>query len=380
MPLTIVTTREVGGAEQRVALVPDVAKKFAALGASLRLEKGAGLASHYADADYGTIELVDSLAQAYTGSDAANAPLILRVTPPSVEDIALMPEGSTIIGFLSPYASKERLAAFNARKITAFALELLPRISRAQSMDVLSSQAACAGYQCGLIAAARCTKFFPMLTTAAGTIRPARALVIGAGVAGLQAIATCRRLGAMVEAYDVRAAAKEQIESLGAKFVDTGVSADGAGGYARELTEEEKAQQQARLTKALAQADVVITTAAIPGKKAPVIVTEDMVKAMKFGAVIVDMAAESGGNCALTKAGEHVIYNDVNIHGPVNLPSRMPTHASELYAKNLYNFLSPWIKDGQMTLDWSDEVVAGTALCRDGQTVHAGVKQILGEV
>lgn len=378
MPITIVTTREQGGAEQRVALVPEVAKKFAALGARLRLQKGAGLASHYADADYGNVELVDSATLACAGTDPAT--LILRVTPPAVEDIALMPEGSTVIGFLAPYASKERIVAFNARKITAFALELLPRISRAQSMDGLSSQAACAGYQCGLIAAARCTRFFPMLTTAAGTIRPARALVIGAGVAGLQAIATCRRLGAMVEGYDVRAAAKEQIESLGAKFVDTGVSADGAGGYARELTDEEKAQQQARLTKALAQADVVITTAAIPGKKAPVIVTEDMVKAMKFGAVIVDMAAESGGNCALTRAGEHVIFNDVNIHGPVNLPSRMPTHASELYAKNLYNFLSPWIKDGEMTLDWSDEIVAGTALCRDGQLVHAGVRQLLGEV
>ncbi|MEY2633195.1 MAG: hypothetical protein RIR00_1849, partial [Pseudomonadota bacterium] len=269
--------------------------------------------------------------------------------------------------------------ALNARRITAFALELLPRISRAQSMDVLSSQASCAGYQCGLIAAARCTKFFPMLTTAAGTIRPARVLVIGAGVAGLQAIATCKRLGAMVDAYDVRAAAREQIESLGAKFVDTGVSADGAGGYARELTVEEKAQQAEKLTRALAQADVVISTAAIPGKRAPVIITQAMVERMKYGAVIVDMAAESGGNCALTQAGEHVIHNDVNIHGPVNLPSRMPTHASELFAKNLYNFLSPWIKDGQLVLDWNDEILAGSVLCRDGATVHAGVRQLLGE-
>ena len=274
---------------------------------------------------------------------------------------------------------REALAALNARKITAFALELLPRISRAQSMDALSSQGSCAGYQCGLIAAARCTKFFPMLTTAAGTIRPARVLVIGAGVAGLQAIATCKRLGAMVEAYDVRAAAKEQIESLGAKFVDTGVSADGAGGYARELTAEEKAAQTEKLAKAVAMSDVVITTAAIPGKKAPVIITVDMIKRMKYGAIIVDMAAESGGNCALTQPGEHVVANDVNIHGPLNLPSRMPTHASELYAKNLYNFLSPWIKDGNLQFDWSDEVVAGTLLCKDGATVHATVKQVMGE-
>jgi NAD(P) transhydrogenase subunit alpha len=246
-------------------------------------------------------------------------------------------------------------------------------------MDALSSQGACAGYQCGLIAAARCTKFFPMLTTAAGTIRPARVLVIGAGVAGLQAIATCRRLGAMVEAYDVRSAARGQIESLGAKFVDTGVSADGTGGYARELTAEEKAAQAEKLAKAVAAADVVISTAAIPGKKAPIIITREMVGRMKYGAIIVDMAAESGGNCELTQPGEHVIANDVNIHGPLNLPSRMPTHASELYAKNLYNFLSPWIKDGELNIDWSDDVVAGTVLCRDGATVHATVKQIMGE-
>ena len=219
-----------------------------------------------------------------------------------------------------------------------------------------------------------------MLTTAAGTIRPARVLVIGAGVAGLQAIATCKRLGAMVEAYDVRSAAREQIESLGAKFVDTGVAADGAGGYARELTAEEKAQQTEKLAKAVAQADVVITTASIPGKKAPIIITTDMIGRMKYGAIIVDMAAESGGNCVMTQPGEHVIANDVNIHGPLNLPSRMPTHASELYAKNLYNFLSPWIKDGNLEFDWSDEVVAGTLLCRNGETVHAGVKKMLEEV
>lgn len=218
-----------------------------------------------------------------------------------------------------------------------------------------------------------------MLTTAAGTIRPARVLVIGAGVAGLQAIATCKRLGAMVEAYDVRAAAREQIESLGAKFVDTGVSADGTGGYARELTADEKAQQAEKLAKAVAAADVVITTAAIPGKKAPIIITKEMVARMKYGAIIVDMAAESGGNCALTQAGEHIIANDVNIHGPVNLPSRMPTHASELFSRNIYNFLSPFIKDGKLELDWNDDVVAQTALCRAGQVTHPTVQQIMGE-
>ncbi|WP_153130767.1 NAD(P) transhydrogenase subunit alpha [Dechloromonas hortensis] len=374
MSLTIGVVRESAPGEHRVALVPETAKKFQALGAKLVLENTLGLESHFMDSTYEGATFDQEKSGIYRNSN-----LILRVAPPTPEEIAEMPEGSVLIGLLKPFEDKARLAALNARKITAFALELLPRISRAQSMDALSSQGSCAGYQCGLIAAARCTKFFPMLTTAAGTIRPARVLVIGAGVAGLQAIATCKRLGAMVEAYDVRAAAKEQIESLGAKFVDTGVSADGAGGYARELSAEEKAQQAEKLAKAVAMADVVITTAAIPGKKAPVIITVDMIKRMKYGAIIVDMAAESGGNCALTQPGEHVVANDVNIHGPLNLPSRMPTHASELYAKNLYNFLSPWIKDGQLEFDWSDEVVAGTLLCKDGATVHATVKQVLGD-
>ena len=374
MPLCIAVARERAPGESRVALVPETAKKFAALGASLCMEQSAGTESHFLDSDYTNVNMVGGIAESYGG-----AQLILRVTPPSLEEIAALPEGSVLIGLLKPFDDKARLAALNAKKITAFALELLPRISRAQSMDALSSQASCAGYQCGLIAAARCTKFFPMLTTAAGTIRPARVLVIGAGVAGLQAIATCKRLGAMVDAYDVRAAAREQIESLGAKFVDTGVSADGSGGYARDLTDAEKAQQTEKLAKAIALSDVVITTAAIPGKKAPIIITTDMIARMKYGAIIVDMAAESGGNCALTQPGEHVIANDVNIHGPLNLPSRMPTHASELYAKNLYNFLAPWIKDGELAFDWSDDVVAGTLLCKDGVTVHPTVKQVLGD-
>jgi NAD(P) transhydrogenase subunit alpha len=374
MSLSIAVARERAPGESRVALVPETAKKFAALGASLRMEQSAGAESHFLDTDYVDVGMVNGISEAY-----GNAGLILRVTPPSPEEIAALPEGSVLIGLLKPFEDKARLDALNARKITAFSLELLPRISRAQSMDALSSQASCAGYQCGLIAAARCTKFFPMLTTAAGTIRPARVLVIGAGVAGLQAIATCKRLGAMVEAYDVRSAAREQIESLGAKFVDTGVSADGAGGYARDLTAEEKAQQTEKLAKAVALSDVVITTAAIPGKKAPIIITTDMISRMKYGAIIVDMAAESGGNCALTQPGEHVVANDVNIHGPLNLPSRMPTHASELYAKNIYNFISPWIKDGELVFDWSDEVVAGTLLCKDGATVNGKIKQIFGE-
>ena len=372
MPLIIGVVRESAPGEHRAAIVPEMSKKFQALGAKIVLENNVGLDSHFMDSSFEGAAFNKTLPEIYGGSN-----LILRVTPPSAGEIAAMPEGAVLIGLLKPFENRERLAALNAKKITAFALELLPRISRAQSMDALSSQGACAGYQCGLIAAARCTKFFPMLTTAAGTIRPARVLVIGAGVAGLQAIATCKRLGAMVDAYDVRAAAREQIESLGAKFVDTGVAADGAGGYARELSADEKAQQAEKLAKAIALADVVITTAAIPGKKAPVIITTEMIARMKYGAIIVDMAAESGGNCALTQPGEHVVANDVNIHGPLNLPSRMPTHASELYAKNLYNFLSPWIKDGELVFDWTDEVVAGTLLCKDGITVHSVVKQVM---
>ncbi|MEN9879606.1 MAG: hypothetical protein RIQ55_252 [Pseudomonadota bacterium] len=374
MPLKIAVARETASGEKRVALSPEGAKKFVAAGASIVLEQGAGVDSHFVDTDFAEVAVAGSLQDAYR-----NAGVILRVAPPSLAEIDAMPEGSVLIGLMRPYESKERLAAFNRKKLTVFALELLPRISRAQSMDALSSQGACAGYQCGLIAAARCTKFFPMLTTAAGTIRPARVLVIGAGVAGLQAIATCKRLGAMVEAYDVRAAAREQIESLGAKFVDTGVSADGAGGYARELSDEEKAQQAAKLAKAIAAADVVISTAAIPGKRAPVIITEAMVADMKYGAIIVDMAAESGGNCALTQPGEHVIVNDVNIHGPLHLPSRMPTHASELYSRNLFNFLSPFIKDGELALDWDDEVVAKSALCHDGKTVQPDIQLLMGD-
>ncbi|MDA8427290.1 MAG: NAD(P)(+) transhydrogenase (Re/Si-specific) subunit alpha, partial [Treponema sp.] len=237
---------------------------------------------------------------------------------------------------------------------------------------------AVAGYLCTLIAANACPKFFPMLTYAAGTIRPARVLVIGAGVAGLQAIATAKRLGAVVEGYDVRPETREQIESLGAKFVDVGVSAAGTGGYARELTEDEKRLQAEKLGKAVALADVLITTAAIPGKRSPVIITEAMVAGMKNGAVVVDMAAEGGGNVAGTRADQTVQVGGVTIFGPTNLPSRMPVHASEMYAKNLFNFLSPFIKGGELALDWEDAIIAGSCLTRDGELKHEGVKKVLG--
>jgi NAD(P) transhydrogenase subunit alpha len=244
-------------------------------------------------------------------------------------------------------------------------------------MDALSSQATVAGYQCALIAGVIAPKFFPMLTYAAGTLRPSRVLVIGAGVAGLQAIATAHRLGAIVEAYDVRPETREQVESLGARFVDTGVAAVGSGGYARELTAEEKTAQQEKLSKAISQADVLITTAAIPGKKSPLIVTEEMVARMKKGSIVVDMAADSGGNVAGSVPGETVVKDGVTISGTVNLASRMPIHASEMYARNLYNFLSPFIKDGALVLDWNDEILAGSVFTREGGICNEGVRKAL---
>lgn len=372
MPTTIGVAREFHPGEHRVALVPDVAKRFRALGAEILIEKDAGENSAYPDAAFEDVRWTDNAGDVWTQSD-----VVLCVRPPALADVARMKPGATLLGFLQPYQNPELVRALTECRITSFAVELVPRISRAQSMDALSSQAAVSGYLCAVIAAAHSPKFFPMLTYAAGTVRPARVLVIGAGVAGLQAIATARRLGAMVEAYDVRPETREQIESLGAKFVDTGVAASGQGGYARELTEDEKRQQAEKLGKAIANADALITTAAIPGKQAPRIVTAAMVGAMKYGAVIVDMAAESGGNVEGTVPGEIAQVGHVKIVGHANLPSRMPYHASEMFARNLFNFLSPHLKDGVLAPDWDDEVMAGTALTRDGQLVHAGVKAVL---
>lgn len=373
MPLVIGVTKELTPGERRVALVPDVAKKYQGLGAALLLQAGAGASAYYRDEDYGAGEsAADPL------SVLKKADVILQVQPLGLEALAELKPGTVLVGLQQPWSSKERVELLRQKQITCFALELLPRISRAQSMDVLSSQAAVAGYECALIAADHSPKFFPMLTYAAGTIRPAKVLVIGAGVAGLQAIATAKRLGAMVSGYDVRPETKEQIESLGAKFVDTGVSASGSGGYARELTDDEKRQQAEKLGKAVADCDALITTAAIPGKKAPVIISADMVARMKPGSVVVDMAAETGGNVAGTVAGEKVWVGETLIIGPTHIPSRMPVHASEMYAKNLFNFISPFIKDGALTLDWDDEVMAGACLTHAGEVRHAGVKQALG--
>ena len=372
MPLVIGVLLETHPGERRLTVVPDVVKKYQGLGAQVVMQKDAGKAAHLRDADFADVSFVDTAEEV-----AAAADVVFCVQAPPASTIAAMKPGSVLCGMLQPWSSAERAQQLIDGQITAFALELLPRISRAQSMDILSSQGAVAGYECALIAADHSPKFFPMLTYAAGSIRPSKVLVIGAGVAGLQAIATARRIGAMVEAYDVRPDTREQVESLGAKFVDTGVSAAGAGGYARELTDEEKAKQAERLGKAVAQADALITTAAVPGKRAPRIITADMIARMKPGAVVVDMAAETGGNVEGTVAGEKVWINDVLIIGPVNIPSRMPVHASEMYAKNLFNFISPFIKDGALALDWEDEVMAGACLTHAGEVRHAGVKQVL---
>ena len=373
MALLIGVPAEVIAGERRLSVVPDVVKRYLGLGAKVVIQSGAGMPAHLRDDMFADIQVASSGVEVCAAADT-----VLCVQPPSAELIAAMKPGAVLLGMLQPWFSVERVQQLMEKQITSFALELLPRISRSQSMDALSSQAAVAGYECALIAADHSPKFFPMLTYAAGTIRPAKVLVIGAGVAGLQAIATARRIGAMVEAYDVRPETREQIESLGAKFVDTGVSAAGTGGYARELTDEEKAKQAERLAKAVAQCDALITTAAIPGRKAPKIITADMVARMKPGAVVVDMAAESGGNVEGTVAGEKTWINDVLLIGPTHIASRMPVHASEMYAKNLFNFISPFIKDGELVLDWEDEVMAGCCLTHAGELRHAGVRQVLG--
>lgn len=372
MPVKILVARETAEGERRVALVPGLVKKLQQLDAQVFVESGAGEAAGIPDHLYqeAGAEVVQTL-------PAADANILLRVQAPAQDAIDTLPEGAVVVGLLSPHQHPDRIAHLRDRKLTAFAMELVPRISRAQSMDVLSSQASVAGYRAVLIAAQHLQRFFPMLTTAAGTIRPAKVLIIGVGVAGLQAIATARRLGAIVEGYDVRAATREQVESLGARFVDTGVSAEGEGGYARELTDDEKAQQQNVLAQHIALADVVITTAAIPGRAAPRIISRAMVEAMKPGAVIVDLAAESGGNCELTKAGETVLEGSVQIVGPVAIPSSLAEHASEMYARNLVSFISPLLNEGKVAIDWEDEIYATSVLTHAGEVRHAPTRELI---
>jgi NAD(P) transhydrogenase subunit alpha len=372
MSVTVGALQERASGEARVSLVPEIAGKLSAAGARPLLERGAGVNAQFPDQLYTQVEWAAS-----AGEVLAQADVLLTVQPPTLEQIAALRAGTVVIGFMQAHARDAEVRALRDAQITSFAMELVPRISRAQSMDALSSQAAIAGYKAVLIAADTLDRFMPMLTTAAGTIRPAQVLVIGVGVAGLTAIATARRLGAVVEAYDVRSATREQVRSLGAKFVDTGVSAEGSGGYARELTAEERARQQEVLDARIAVADAVITTAAVPGRTAPRIVSAAAVSRMKPGAVIVDIAAESGGNCELTRAGQTVTQGAVRILGPLNLPAQLAFHASEMYSRNLFNFLKPALtraageQQASLKIDWQDEVYEQACLTHAGAIRHA---------
>ncbi len=358
-----------------MALVPDVVKKLAGTGWEVCIEAGAGTRAAFGDAAFK--EAGASVAADASGA-LSGAGLVVRVNPPSAEEVAVLDQGVALLSFFQPGQSEDALRALAQKKATVFSFDLLPRISRAQGMDALSSQATVSGYRAGLAAAEHLAKFFPMFMTAAGTVPPAKVLVMGVGVAGLQSIATARRLGAVVKAYDVRAAAKEEAESLGATFLDLGVSAEGTGGYARELTPEELDRQRAALAEEVGRSDVVITTAAVPGRKAPVLVTTPMVEGMAEGAVVVDMAADQGGNCELTQVGEVVDHNGVHIVGMENPPSGMPTHASFLYARNVANVLGLMGPEGALAPDWDDEIVSGMCVLRDGQAMAAAAIELLG--
>jgi len=375
IPVVIAVPKEHVQGEQRVAMVPEVVQKLIRSGYEIRIEHNAGTGAFYPD---------DMFAAA--GAKIASNPselldgarIVLRVQPPSVADIDQLAEGSIVIGFMNPANNLGAIARMRDRKITAFALEFVPRISRAQSMDALSSQATAGGYVAAIMGADNCPKFLPMLTTAAGTIRPATVLILGAGVAGLMAIATARRLGAIVEAYDVRRAAGEQVRRLGAKFLELEINAEGQGGYARELTPEEKVKEQQMVSAAVARADIIITTAAIPGRKAPVLITKETVATMRPGAVIIDMAAESGGNCELTQAGKSIREHGVLIIGPQNLPARVPFHTSQMYAKNLQSFLTLLVgKDGAIGREFTDEILAASLLVHAGEVCHKPTRELM---
>ena len=367
--------KETAEGERRVALVPEVAGKLAGGegGLEVVVERGAGAGALIPDAQYeeAGARMVEDAAAAY------EADVVVKVASPSSEEIGRLRSDSVLIGFLQPLTAGESIRAIAETGATSFAMEAIPRISRAQSMDALSSQANIAGYRAPLIGAQELGRFYPMLMTAAGTIRPATVLVLGAGVAGLQAIATARRLGAVVQGFDVRAAVKEQVESLGATFLefDLGGDLEGAGGYAKELTAEQQARQQELMAEAIGKVDVVITTALVPGRRAPILVTEDAVKRMKPGSVIVDLAGEAGGNCELSEPGQSVVRHDVKILAPLNVASTMAEHASQLYSRNIQSLLGLMISsEGQLSLDFDDEVIAGACITRDGEIVHEAAR------
>jgi len=372
--MRIGVVRETAPGERRVALVPETVGRLAKSGNEVVVERGAGEASSFPDRMY-------TEAGAAIGN-AWDAELVLKVAKPSDEELARLREGAVLIAFLSPLTNHDLVRELRRRRVTALSMDAIPRITRAQPMDALSSQATVAGYKAVLLAAAALPKFFPMLTTAAGTIAPAKAFVIGAGVAGLQAIATARRLGAVVEAFDTRPVVKEQVQSLGAKFleVDLGETGEGAGGYAKELSEEAHRKEVELLAKAVKENDIIITTAAIPGRPAPKLITADMVRSMKPGSVIVDLAAETGGNTELTQAGKVIDVDGVRVDGTTNIPSTMPYHASQMYSRNIQSLLGLMItKEGKLNLDMSDEVIRGTVITKDGEVVHDATRKAIGE-
>jgi len=363
--------------ERRVALVPDGVKALAKLGLELRVEAGAGAAAGCSDADY---QAAGARVESDRAALLAAADLVLGVNPPDDATIARLREGAALVALLRPLDEPARAQALAARRVTAFSLELVPRITRAQAMDVLSSQATLAGYRAVLLAATRMPRIFPMLVTAAGTISAARAFVIGAGVAGLQAIATAKRLGAIVEAYDTRAAVAEQIQSLGARFVTFELEvkdAQDAGGYAKAQSEEFYTKQRSFMAAQAARADVVITTALVPGRRAPLLLDEAGVRGMKPGSVVVDLAAPNGGNCACTKPGEDVVVNGVHVLGPTNLASDVPVDASRMFSRNVVNFVSHLVKESKLTLDLADEITKGALVAHGGEVVNAAVRQQL---
>jgi proton-translocating NAD(P)+ transhydrogenase subunit alpha len=364
---------ETAKGERRVALVPEVIRKLSARGVEVIVQAGAGAAAIIPDALY-------EAAGARVSADASavwGAPLVVKVAPPSDEEVASLAPGAVLIAFLNPLGSAQATRALAAAGVTAFAMEAIPRISRAQGMDALSSQSNVAGYRAALLAAEHIGRFFPMLMTAAGTIPPAKVLVLGAGVAGLQALATARRLGAQTTGYDVRPEVAEQVGSLGARWLDLGIEAAGEGGYARALTAQEQAAQQQALTDAIKGFDVVITTALVPGRPAPKLVTAEAVEGMKPGSVIVDLAGETGGNCELTVPGEVTVAHDVTIVSPLNLAAEMPEHASQLYARNIQALLELFLDEqGNLALDFDDEIVAGACVVRDGAIVNEGARAL----
>jgi NAD(P) transhydrogenase subunit alpha len=369
--MRVAAPKETAEGESRVALVPEVVGKLAKRGLEVTMQEGAGAGALLPDAAFATAgaELTAD------GDRIWSADVVVKIGLPTAEEIRRLGRGSVLVGFLAPLTSPATTRALADAGATAFAMEAIPRISRAQSMDALSSQSNVAGYKAALLGAERMERFFPMLMTAAGTIPPAKVLVLGAGVAGLQALATAKRLGARTTGYDVRPEVAEQVRSLGADFLDLGVSAAGEGGYARELTEQERAQQQQALTDAIKGFDVVITTALVPGRPAPKLVTEEAVKGMKPGSVIVDLAGESGGNCELTEPGREVVKYDVKIISPLNLPATVAEHASQLYARNVLALLELMVdEEGALKLDFDDEIIAGACVVREGEIVNAGAK------